>query len=70
MELAGDGEVGALAGCLESSQEGRVLLPFPFSLIWGGRSGRTGDISKCPETENVYIGAVKLPEQEIIRMCG
>lgn len=36
----------------------------------GGRSRRTSDSSKRTETENVYIGAVKLQEQEIILMCG
>lgn len=65
--MAENGEVGAWTGCLESPGEGRVLSP--FDRLWGEGAGEPVTAQNV-ETENVYIGAVKLQEQEIILTCG
>lgn len=43
---------------------------FECTFLMKGRSGRTSDTSKCPKTENMYMGTVKLQEQEIRLICG
>lgn len=58
-------------GCLDRLlvvTMGRWSAP-SFQPSMGG-NGRTSDISACPGTKNVFIGAVKLWEQEIILTCG